>query len=56
MISSGAPGVLPQSDREATKPHGIIVQPIAHIFMVDGEALLKQIVDAIRERDASRGN
>ncbi len=43
---------------EAAKPHGIIVQPIAPtVFgMVDGEALLKQIVDAIRERDASRGN
>ena len=38
-------------------PHGILVQPInPTVFgMVDGEALLKQILDAIRARDEAQG-
>lgn len=37
-------------------PYGILVQPIAPtVFgMVDGEALLKQILDAIRARDEAK--
>ena len=39
-------------------PHGILVQPIQAIVfgMVDGEALFKQIMDAIQARDAARVN
>jgi PTS system cellobiose-specific IIB component len=43
---------------EATaSPHGIIVQAIAPtVFgMVDGEALCKQIMDAVKARDESKG-
>jgi PTS system cellobiose-specific IIB component len=38
-------------------PHGIIVQPIdPTVFgMVDGEALCKQIMNAIQARDESKG-
>ena len=38
-------------------PHGILVQPInPTVFgMVDGDALLKQILDAIRARDEAQG-
>ena len=38
-------------------PHGILVRPIdPTVFgMVDGEALLKQILDAIRARDEAKG-
>ncbi len=42
---------------EATaRPHGIIVQPIEPtVFgMVDGEALCKQIMEAIRSRDEAQ--
>lgn len=41
---------------QTAKPYGIMVQPIeATIFgMVDGEALFKQIVDAIKARDEAK--
>jgi PTS system cellobiose-specific IIB component len=42
---------------QTAKPHGILVQPIdPTVFgMVDGEALFKQIMDAIRARDEAQG-
>jgi PTS system cellobiose-specific IIB component len=41
---------------QSALPHGILVQPIPPtVFgMVDGEALFKQILDAIRARDAAK--
>jgi len=42
---------------QTARPHGILVEPIAPtVFgMVDGEALLKQILEAIRARDEGKG-
>jgi PTS system cellobiose-specific IIB component len=41
---------------QTASPHGILVQPIsAEVFgMVDGEALLQQILTAIQERDEAK--
>lgn len=41
---------------QTAAPHGILVQPIsAEVFgMVDGEALLQEILTAVKERDAAK--
>jgi PTS system cellobiose-specific IIB component len=46
-----------KSIAQMAEPHGIIVQPIdATLFgMVDGEALFKQIMAAIKARDEAAG-